>query len=356
MTGKSTAQYLFVLTVILTLFGVLMVGNASVVTAAKTFGDKWYFLKLQGGLAIFGIVGCLVASKIPLKKLEKFATPFFLISIALLLLVLIPGIGTKVLGARRWLNFGPLSFQPSEIAKLATSIYLAKLFKTKPSFTHLCVVLGLLGFLIMAEPDMGTLLVLTGMSVGVYFGSGGKISRLAMALPIVAIIGVVVIILSPYRASRIKTYFDISHDPLGASYQIRQALIGLGSGGFTGVGLGESRQKFDFLPEATTDSIFAVIGEETGFIGSALLLFAFITLGALCLKVTQKTSDRFSQNLGVAISCWLLLQVFINISAILALLPFTGIPLTFISYGRTALLSSLFAMGIMINIAKSEKS
>lgn len=355
MSGKVIARYVLILTIVLTLFGVFMVGNASIVTAAKTFGDKWYFLKLQGVLSIFGILGCILASKIHIPKLEKIATPLFIISLVLLIVVLIPGIGTKVLGARRWLNLGPLSFQPSEVAKLATAIYLAKLFKTKTSFTQLMVVLGALALLIMAQPDMGTLLVVIGLGMSMYIGSGGKWSPIFFSLPIIALIAFAVIFISPYRTSRLKTYLDMSHDPQGASYQIRQALIGLGSGGVTGVGLGESRQKFDFLPEATTDSIFAVLGEELGFIGSCAVLILFGLLSFFTLTISAKAKDKFSQNLGIAISSWLTLQAFINISAIVALVPFTGIPLTFISYGRTALLTSLFAMGLMIGIAKQEK-
>jgi cell division protein FtsW len=250
---------------------------------------------------------------------------------------------------------GFFTFQPSELAKLALCLYLAKLFKTQPNFLQLAVVLAILGLLIMAQPDMGTFLVLFSIAIGTYIGSGGKISPLLISLPVMGCLAGLLIIVSPYRASRLKTYLDMSHDPLGSSYQVRQSLIGLGTGGLTGSGLGQSRQKFDFLPEATTDSIFAVVGEELGFIGAITIVSIFTAIGLVSLSVARQQKNKFAQNLMIGLTVWLIIQAFINISATVALVPFTGIPLTFISYGRTALLSSLFAMGIMIHIARQTK-
>lgn len=340
----------------LTLFGLVMVGNASVVDALRDFGNKWYYLKLQSGWAVIGIIGFFVASKLPYKLWEKHAPVLFGMTLFLLLVVLIPGIGSRVLGARRWISLGLVSFQPAELAKLSVGIYFASLLK-KPNEKMLAflALLGLLVGLIMLEPDLGTTIVLVGMSMMVYFGSGGQIKYLTMLVPVgLAFVGLL-ILLSPYRLNRIKTYLDYSHDPLGASYHIRQVLLSVGSGGITGVGLGQSKQKYEFLPEVTTDSIFAVIGEEFGLIGGTAVITTFLALVLLGLGVAQKTTDRFGANLAIAISAWIATQAFVNISAMVALVPLTGIPLPFISYGGSALVILLFASGILVNIAKSNK-
>lgn len=340
----------------LTIFGLVMVGNASVVDALRDFGNKWYYLKLQAGWAGLGLVGFIVAAKLPYKIWEKHAPALFGVTVLLLLVVLIPGIGSKILGARRWISLGIFSFQPAELAKLTVGVYFASLLK-KPNEKLLAflALLGILIGLIMLEPDLGTTIVLVGMSLMIYFGSGGKIKYLAMLAPIgIAAVGLL-ILLSPYRLNRIKTYLDYSRDPLGASYHIRQVLLSIGSGGITGVGLGQSKQKYEFLPEVTTDSIFAVIGEEFGLIGGTVVVVTFLALVLLGLGVAQRTTDKFGANLAIAISAWIATQAFVNISAMVALLPLTGIPLPFISYGGSALVILLFASGILVNIAKSNK-
>lgn len=351
MSRLPVSRILLLLIIGLSLFGLLMVGNASVVAAGRDFGDKWYYLKLQGLWTGVGLVCLFFSSRFPHRRLEAFATPFFIATLALLLVVLIPGIGSKLLGARRWINLGFLSIQPAELAKLSVAIYLAKLFKSPPRLVHLLVICGLLAFLLLLEPDMGTLLVLISMCLLVYFGSGGKLKGFLLGLPVIAALAVGVIMLSPYRVSRLKTFFNSAHDPQGASYQVRQALIGLGSGGVFGIGLGQSRQKYQFLPEVTTDSIFAVIGEELGLIGGIVVIGLLGSIVFLGLQVAKLQTHRFSANLALAISAWFGMQACINLSAIVALLPFTGIPLTFISYGGSSLVITLFASGILINIA-----
>jgi cell division protein FtsW len=207
--------------------------------------------------------------------------------------------------------------------------------------------------LIMLEPDMGTTIVVSSICLFTYIGSGGPLKPLLFSAPIVGLIAASLIIISPYRADRLKTFFDTSHDPLGSSYQIRQALIGLGSGGMFGVGFGQSRQKYDFLPEVTTDSIFAVVGEELGLAGTFIVSVAFIGLTLTGFQISKLAQSKFSSLLSLAITCWLGIQAFINMSANIALLPFTGIPLPFISYGGTALLVNLTASGILVNISQS---
>lgn len=330
-----------------------MVGNASVVTATRDFGDKWYLVKLQAGWALVGLVAFIASSRFPYAKLEKPAPIIFITCLLLLALVLVPGIGSRIFGARRWINLGVFGFQPSEFAKLATSIYLAALWKKGSRFGQLIIVISVLGFLLMLQPDMGTMLILIGIVVFSYVGTEGNLFRLFIFAPFVILVLVVLAFISPYRASRLKTFFDFSHDPLGVSYQVRQSLIGLGSGGIFGVGLGQSRQKYEFLPEVSTDSIFAVIGEEMGLIGTSSIVIVYMAIGLLGLEVARTSHDRFSAVLATTISIWIVLQAFINVSAIVALLPFTGVPLAFISYGGSSLVVNLVAAGILVGIAKT---
>ncbi len=205
----------------------------------------------------------------------------------------------------------------------------------------------------MLEPDLGTTLVVIGMAFILYFGSGGKISHMVLVSIFGAFAIGALILFSPYRLNRLKSYLDFSHDPQGSSYQIRQALIAIGSGGILGEGIGQSKQKYTFLPESMTDSIFAIIGEELGLVGGLVVLICFLILLTKGLKIAQKAKTKFSSNLAIALTAILGFQAFINISAITALVPLTGIPLTFISYGGTSLLIMLSAAGMLINIAKS---
>lgn len=341
----------------LTFFGLLMVGNASVVDALRDFGDKWHYLKLQSGWAVLGLIGFFVASVFPHRKLEKYAPILMLITVGLLILVLIPGVGSRLLGARRWISFAGFSFQPAELAKLATALYLASLLKkAEHKFKPFMITLAGLAGLIMLEPDLGTTIVVVGMSILTYFGAGGKIRSLLALAPVLLLAVGVLVVVSPYRLNRLKTFLDSSADPQGSSYHIRQVLLSVGSGGVFGVGIGQSRQKYEFLPEVTTDSIFAVIAEELGLIGSVVVIATFLLLVLQGLKVSQMAQEPFSANLALAITAWIGIQAFVNISAMVALVPLTGIPLPFISYGGSALVLLLIASGILVNIAKSSKA
>lgn len=337
----------------LTLFGLLMVSSSSVVDAARDFGDKWYYLKLQSGWAVFGLFCFFIFSKFDYRKLEKLALPLLITTFVLLLSVLVPGIGSKILGARRWLSLGFLSFQPAEFAKLTLAIYFSSLLKKNTNqFLPFIIVLGIFSGLIMLEPDLGTTLVLVGSSLLTYFGSGNKLIGFFIFIPFLITGLLLLIIFSPYRANRLKTFFDFSHDPLGSSYHIRQVLLSLGSGGVWGVGLGQSKQKYEFLPEASTDSIFAVIGEELGLVGGLIVIGLFYIFIRQGMHIAQNTTDRFGSNLALAITSWIGIQSFINLMAMVALVPLTGIPLPFISYGGSSLVLVLLASGILVNIAK----
>lgn len=347
-----------VLTIALTLFGLLMVGSASVVTAQRDFSDRWYYLKLQSVWAGIGLVGFFFASRISVSSLEKIALPLMLFNLLCLVLVLVPGIGLKLLGSRRWLNLGWFSFQPAELAKLSFSLYLASFLKSAPSsrFFQFLLLMLVAIVLILMEPDLGTALIILGLGLATYFVAGGRWLHFISLVPVVAVLVLVFILASPYRAARMYTFLDSTHDPLGASYQVRQGLISLGSGGLFGRGLGQSRQKYEFLPEVTTDSIFAVIGEEFGLTGSLAILFAFWLLIHSGFVIAATAATPFTRNLATAISSWLGVQAFLNLSSLVALTPLTGVPLPFISYGGSSLVAILFATGILVNISRHEKT
>ena len=344
---------LTLITISLTFFGLIMIGSASVVDAARDFGDKWYYLKLQGLWALIGLILFFIITRINHLRYQKYAFPFFCLTAGLLLVVLIPGIGTKLLGARRWINFGFFLLQPSELAKLTMAIYFSALLTKKNKIWPFFSTLTLASILIIMEPDLGTALVIIGMGIFTYFGSGGKILPLLgfTAMGLIAVI--LIIMVSPYRLSRLKSYVDYTHDPLGASYQIRQALVALGSGKIFGLGLGQSRQKYNFLPETTTDSIFAIVGEELGLVGSSAILLAFLILILKGFGAAAFSHPGFSANLAISLTSLIGLQTFLNISAITALMPLTGIPLTYISYGGSSLLIMLVATGILVNISRA---
>jgi len=335
----------------LTFFGLLMVGSSSVVDAARDFGDKWYYLKLQTGWAVIGLAGFFLISRLSYQKLEKLSVTLLLATLLLLVLVLIPGLGSKLLGARRWLNLGFFSFQPAELAKLTLAIYFSSLLKKTTRFWPFIAVLGLSSLLIMLEPDLGTTLILTGSSLITYFGSGSQLRYLSLMIPIFIITVAALVLFSPYRLDRLKTYFDYSRDPLGSSYHIRQVLLSLGSGGVFGVGLGQSKQKYEFLPEATTDSIFAVIGEELGLVGGIAVIAAFLFFMHQGMQVVASAPDKFGANLALALTSWISLQALVNLGAMVAIIPLTGVPLPFISYGGSSLVLVLLASGILVNIA-----
>ncbi|HUW21979.1 MAG TPA: putative lipid II flippase FtsW [Candidatus Bathyarchaeia archaeon] len=336
----------------LTLFGLIMVANASAVEAYRDFADKLYYFRLQFRWVIFGFVSFLVASLFPYQKLQKLVPLFLFASFIGLILVILPRIGFLHFGARRWLNFGGINFQPSEIVKLAFIIYLAAYLVKKKNYLPLLLVSGLIVILMMFQPDLGTTVIILGSGFLVYFVSGAPIIQV-IGLMIFGIIGgIILAISSPYRKARFLTFLNPLRDPLGASYHIRQILIALGSGNLFGLGLGQSRQKYEYLPAAATDSIFAVIAEELGFVGASFLVLVFALLIARGFRIAQRSPDMFGKLLASGITAWLGLQALVNLGAMVALVPLTGIPLPFISYGGSSLLLTLTAAGILVNISK----
>ena len=338
----------------MTVFGLFMIYDASSFVSLKDFGDKYHYIKDQIFWAGLGSIGLVFFSFFDYRKLYLLSLPILLLSIVLLLLVFVPGIGVYVLGAHRWINFKFFILQPSEFAKLALTIFLAAWFSNREKgilFAFL-LLLGLVLFLIIAEPDMGTAVIILTVALSMYFLSGAPSWQFIGLLPFFALLGILAAKLSPYRAQRLTTFFDINSSPQNYSYHVRQILIALGSGGMFGLGFGNSLQKYAYLPENTTDSIFAIIAEETGFIGSAIVVFIFTLLVVVGFRIATAAKDNFGKLLAAGITTSIAIQTIINLASQTALLPLTGVPLPFISYGGSALIVNLSAVGILLNISK----
>lgn len=291
---------------------------------------------------------------------RKYALAVFLISLGASLLVFIPGLGISHGGARRWVALGPVTFQPSEFLKLGYIIYLAAWLSgvrdrvktlTYGVFPFL-ILTAVTGLALLLEPDTDTFVILAMTGVAMLIASGAKWSHISflglLGLGLVAVIA----LMRPYVFERFKTFLDPAADPLGAGYQIQQSLIAIGSGGFTGRGFGQSIQKFHFLPEAIGDSIFAVAAEEFGFIGAVILIGLFVAFAVRGLTVASRSSDSFGGLLGTGIVILIVIQSFVNMSAMLGLLPLSGIPLLFVSHGGSALLFTLISVGILLSISR----
>ncbi len=341
----------------LLVFGLIMVYDAAVVQAFKDFGDKYYYIKQQLIWMGLGIITLLTFTFFNYQYLRKLALPMLVVSLILLMAVFIPGLGYSAGGAHRWLNLGPVNIQPAEIIKLATIIFFASLFEKKvrtfPFFSVVFVVSFIVGVL---QRDLGSTIVFFLTSVCIYYFAGAPAKYILSLIPI-GFLGFLFFVLSAeYRKNRVLAFLDPFADPQGYSYHISQVLIAIGSGGFFGLGIGQSRQKFEYIPEVTTDSIFAVVGEELGFVGSMFLISLFIFLVYKGFKITQECDEPFGKLLAFGLTCWLGLQTIINLGAMVSIFPLTGVPLPFISYGGSALLANLMAVGILLNISKQRSN
>ncbi|MCL4417640.1 MAG: putative lipid II flippase FtsW [Actinobacteria bacterium] len=346
---------LLLLTVfILTSFGLFIIYDASSFVAFRDFGDKFHYLKEQSFWIFLGITVMFLFSFFDYHKFYNLALPILLVSFLLLILVFVPGLGLHLLGARRWLDFRFFTLQPTELTKLALAIYLSAWFsnKEKGTFWAFSLLIGSILFLVMLQPDMGTAVIILSEALVIYFLSGASLSYFFLLIPTLSVIGFILIKLAPYRANRLATFLNFNQASDTYSYHVRQILIALGSGGLTGVGLGNSLQKYAYLPETTTDSIFAIIAEEVGFIGASLIIALFIILIWRGFYIAIHAKDIFGRLLAGGISAFLAFQILINLGAQTALFPLTGIPLPFISYGGSALIMNLASIGILLNIYK----
>lgn len=338
----------------LTLFGLFMIYDASSYVAFRDFGDKYQYVKNQFLWVFLGVIALFIVSFFDYRKFYNLALPILIGSIFLLFLVFIPGLGIRALGASRWIDFGFFVIQPSEFVKLALTIYLSAWFSTKEKgrFIAFLLLIGMVILLVMLQPDMGTAMIILGEAIILYFLSGGSALHIFSLIPAVGLGGLALILLEPYRAARLATFLNPEKEILGSSYHLRQILIALGSGGLFGVGIGNSLQKYAYLPEATTDSIFAIIAEELGFVGVTILLLVMLFIIYRGFYIAIRAKDNFGKLLAGGITSVLAIQTIVNLGAQTALLPLTGVPLPFISYGGSALIVNLFSVGILLNISR----
>lgn len=341
--------------------GFLILASASLAVSQKNFGTLYYYSLRQLATGVLpGVAAFLVTMHIHYRTWKKYALPLMILSFVLLALVFIPEISFSAGGARRWLHFGPVSFQPSEIMKLSFIMYLASWLDARRKeigsvpygMVPFMVMLALVSIFLVMQPDIGTLGVIVATAGILYFLSGGRISQIATLILFCLVVFYFVVQLAPYRLHRILVFLNPSLDPQGIGYQINQAFIAIGSGGFWGTGFGRGLQKYSYLPEPLNDSIFAVFAEEMGFLGSAFLLFFFLFLFWRGMTIAKSAPDMFGRLLAGGISIGILVQAFINMAAISGLLPLTGIALPFVSYGGTSLVVTLVASGILLNISK----
>lgn len=344
---------LLISVLILTGFGLLMVYDTSAVQALKDFNDSLYYIRQQLIWVGLGLISMFFFASFDYKKLRTYSVPLILFSFLLLLAVFIPSLGVSGGGAHRWLRLGPITIQPAEIIKLTGVIFLAAVFEKRArALPFLILVLAVTIITAILQKDLGSTIVFVATALLMYFASGGPLWNFLVTLPIGFLGLLFLIFTSSYRSKRILAFLDPFSDPQGFTYHISQVLIALGSGGLFGLGLGHSRQKFEYIPEVSTDSIFGIIGEELGFLGAVLLIFLFILVIFRGLRIAQNCSDNFGKILALGFTCWLGVQIVINLSSMTALLPLTGVPLPFISYGGSALVANLTAVGILLNISK----
>ena len=358
---RDHADYpLLAITLALLIAGLLIVSSASLAISQKNFGTPYHYLFRQVVSAIAGVMALLVAQAIPYKLWRRFALSLLILSMVLMVLVFLTPLGFSYGGATRWLRLGSLSFQPSEILKLSLILYLASWLQAKrgevhgfkTAFVPFLVIIGCVATLLIFEPDIGTLIVIMGASVILYFLGGGRVSQLS-ALGALAVVGfIAVILVAPYRVNRFLVFLHPEARPQDIGYHINQAQIAIGSGGFWGRGYGQSIQKYNYLPETIGDSIFAVVVEEFGFLGAILLGSLFFAFFLRAIRIAAGAPDLFAKLAAAGMGAAITFQAFINMAAISGLLPLTGIPLPFISYGGTSLVVTLAMVGIVLNISK----
>jgi len=356
--GGSQLEYhlLVLVTLALVAFGLVMVYSASSARALLAANDPAYYLKRQALYAVIGLIALVLFSRFDYRRLQHAAGPLLLTSFFLLVAVL--GIGIAVNGARRWLPLGPFAFQPSELAKLALALWIAGFLARGPAPKSLGelvrpigMVVGASCALILIEPDLGSALAIAIMATAVLLVSGTPLRVLLGGGGIGMTLVLAAIWLEPYRRARIFSFLDPWHDPQGAGFQAVQAMIALGSGGIFGVGLGESVQKIYYLPEASTDMIFAIIGEELGLIGALAVIAAFALFAYAGFNIALRCRDPFGKRLAAGLTALVCGQAAVNVSAVMGLAPLTGVPLPFVSYGGSSLVISLASVGILLNIA-----
>lgn len=359
---NSIDKPLFFSCLALTLFGLIMMSSMSVAGSFEVTGENDFYFWRHFRYILLGIPIFLLAMKFPYDMLRRISPILFGIAVILLLMVLITGdsFGTA---AQSWLKLGPISFQPTEVTKMAVIVFLSAVFSNgkhrietiQGGFIPFVAILGIPAILIMAQPDFGSLLVLSVTAASIYFIAGANLQHFFGGILVAFLAGTIVILSNEYIAKRFQIFFNPELDPLGAGFQVKQALIAIGSGGFFGRGFQNSIQKFDYLPEVQSDTIFAAISEEMGFFRILMLIGLYLFIAYRGFYIAKNAPDQFTQYMAVGITTWIVGQAFINIGVNLALLPNTGITLPLLSYGGTSMWATFIALGILLHISANIK-
>jgi cell division protein FtsW len=348
-------------TVALCAGGLVMVTSASVAVAYNQHESTFYYAERQAGWLGIGFVALFVLGRLDYRRLRPLAPAGAVAAALLMMLVLVPHVGVTVNGARRWFDAGPLgTFQPSELGKLAFAVFVAhwidrnahRMGDFNQVFIPFAAMLSAAVILLLLEPDLGTSIVMVGIFVSSYWAGGGRMRHLVLIAGALGLALIAVTVLEPYRFSRLVAFRNPWADPLGTGFQATQSLYGLASGGWFGVGIGHSIEKYGWLPAAHTDFIFAIVGEETGFVGTSLVMLGFLVFGIRGYRASLRAPDRFGMALAAAITTWITFEALLNMATVTNTLPITGVPLPFFSYGGTALATTLAAVGILLSIAR----
>ncbi|MDH3730547.1 MAG: putative lipid II flippase FtsW [Acidimicrobiia bacterium] len=360
VTARITVLLLVPVALLLVVgLGALM--SASSVVSFTETGDGLYYFKRQLVWAGFGIIGLAVASRVPYGLYARLAVPLLLASVASL--VAVRQFGVIAGGSRRWIDVGPLTVQPSEFAKFTVVVFLAMIMaKREDSMARFAdfmwpvvMSLGVVGVLVLSQPDMGTVIIIASGAFAVLMASRAPLGYVMGTAMTAAAAGMALAAVEPYRWQRVTAFMDPFADSLDTGFQAVQSMVALGTGGIFGVGLGLSRARWEFLPNAHTDFIFAIVGEETGFAGGLVVLVLFTIFTIAGTVIALRAEDRFGRLLAIGIVAWLSIQALVNIGGVIALLPITGVPLPFMSFGGNALLINMITVGVLVNIAKSAK-
>jgi cell division protein FtsW len=362
--GRAAAdRSVLVVAAVLALVGLVMVFSASAVVAGNRYHDSIYFLKRHLVWLAFGFLLLQVSSRLDYTVWRKLALPILAVTCLLLVLVLIPSLGVVAKGARRWLRLGPISVQPAEMVKLAVVLYLAGyLAKKEGSITEFArgflpplLVVGLLAGLVLLQPDLGTVVVIGFVTLGLLFLAGARLVHLFGLVPVVLPAVAVLIWRSPYRLQRLMTFLDPMKDPTGAGFQVNQSFLAFGSGGLFGVGLGEGEQKLFFLPEAHTDFVLALAGEELGLAGASAIMLCYAALVLKGFQIAARAREPFGRYLALGITLLLGLQALINAGVVTGMLPTKGLTLPLVSYGGSSLMVNLLAIGILLSVSRDRQ-
>jgi cell division protein FtsW len=357
---KGGIDYILLFAILCLIFlGIIILASVSVFISQEKIGNSFYYFfhQIKFGL-LPGTALFLFFLLIPLEKIKKIAIFFILAAFFLMLLVFIPKIGVSIGGASRWVNFGFFSIQPSEFLKLFFLIYFSSWLSVKTEKKRLIpffAIIIFLAILLELQSDLGTLGIILVLALAVYFSSGAPLWHALLLLFFVFLGAGTLVKLAPYRIKRLLVFLNPDQDPMGIGYQIKQALIAVGSGGIFGLGLDMSSQKFGFLPQTMTDSIFAIFAEEAGFAGSLFLIILFLVIFWRMVKIAKSSQDKFCFLFPIGVGVWFCFQAFINIGSMIGIMPLTGIPMPFVSYGGSHLISEMAAIGLVLNISKYRK-